>query len=459
MRKWARSWGTALAVMGASLAAGESQAETLVEALTAAYGANNTLAAGRAKLRAADEGVSQAAATWRPSVTINGTAGRQILTSPANPPFYKYNNYLSNQSISYGLVQPLYQGGLSPALKEQADSTVLAERATLRGTEATVLLNAATAFLDVLRDREILRINIENVQNLREQAVASHERFREGEISSTSVAQSEARLSQALAQRTLAEAALVESHANFLAAVGHFPEGLELSPDLVSPPPSVQAVKEAALVGNPALVSARHAYEAAKSGIDVAFAPLLPQVSLTVQRTKNWNVSYAGSYLDQDQVFLSVSVPLYQSGAEYSKVRAQKETTAQRRLESDQARVDTLQAAEKAWNELERARRTEAFYQEQVTFNVEAVAGVQEEEQIGSRTVIEVLNAKQELVTARVSLVQAHHDLRLAAFQLRAVTGTLTAEALGLPVARFDPAAHYEQVKGQWFGTGDASGP
>ncbi|HLO78360.1 MAG TPA: TolC family protein, partial [Magnetospirillum sp.] len=152
---------------------------------------------------------------------------------------------------------------------------------------------------------------------------------------------------------------------------------------------------------------------------------------------------------------LGVTVPIYQNGAEYSRVRAQKEVAAQRRLETDQARVDAVQSAGKAWNYLDRARRTEAFYLQQVAHNIEAVDGVQEEEQIGSRTVIEVLNAKQELVTARVNLIQARHDLWLASFQLRSVMGNLTAEALALPVAVYDPAAHYEDVRGKMFGTGD----
>ncbi|HLO77638.1 MAG TPA: TolC family protein, partial [Magnetospirillum sp.] len=256
----ARSVGCiAAALMAVGMA--DCRAETLVEALAAAYGSNSNLAAARARLRAADEGVSQAVATWRPTVTITGGAGRQMVTSPANAALFGYHSYMSNQSATYSLVQPLYQGGLTTASVEQAENSVRAQRANLRATEATVLLTAATAFFDVVRDRAILKVNIENEQNLREQAAASHERFREAEISSTSVAQSEARLSQASAQRALAETALADSQANFAAVIGHFPEALEVPTEADAFPQTLDTVKAAALAENPNLVAARYAYD------------------------------------------------------------------------------------------------------------------------------------------------------------------------------------------------------
>jgi outer membrane protein len=415
---------------------------------------NNSLAAGRSQLRSTDEGVSQAISTWRPTVTLTSDAGRQDITSNFQYPL-KYHYYDANQDATARVVQPVYQGGLTVASVAQAESAVLAQRASLRATEANVLLAAATAFLDVIRDRQIVQINIENEQNLRQQAESSHDRFREGEISSTDVSQSEARLSQASAQRVLAEGTLKDSQANFVAAVGHVPETLEMSPDVLVTPGRLEDVHAATLSHNPNVLAAKYVFEAAKSGIDVALSSLLPQVQVSAQRFKSWNGSYAGSYQRLDQVMLTVSVPFYQQGAEYSKVRGQKDTAAQHRLEADQAMVDALQAADQAWNSLQTNNRALKFYEEQVTNDEAALAGVVEEEQIGSRTVIEVLNAKQELYNARVSLAQSRHDMMVAALQLRGTIGEITAEALNLPVEVYDPAKHYEDVRDKWIGLGD----
>lgn len=451
-----RFWSAACLGIIAGMSGSLCRAETLVDALATTYLHNSSLAAGRAQLRSTDEGVPQALSTWRPTVTLTSDAGRQDITGnfQSQIPALKYHYYDATQDAAAKIVQPIYQGGLTVSSVAQAESTVLAQRASLRVTEATVLLAAATAFLDVLRDRQIVQINIENEQNLRQQALSSHERFREGEISSTDVSQSEARLSLASAQRVLAEGALDNSRANFTATVGHVPETLEMSPGLLVTPDQLDEVHAATLSHNPAVLAAKYVFEASESGIDVALSSLRPQVQITAQRTKTWGGAYQSSYQRLDQVMLNLSVPLYQQGAEYAMVRGQKETAARRRLEADQAMVDALQSADQAWNSLQTNRRALKFFQEQVTNDETALAGVEEEEQIGSRTVIEVLNAKQELYNARVSLAQSTHDMMAATLQLRGTIGEITAETLKLPVERYDPTRHYEDVRDKWMGLG-----
>jgi len=428
------------------------QAETLAEFLAATYEQNNSLGASRAQLRSADEGVSLAEATWRPTVTIGTDVGRQDLNSNVVPAYHMYN---TTQDATAKIVQPLYQGGLESASVGQAENIVLAQRANLKATEANVLLAAATAFFDVERDSEILQINIENEQTLRRQAEAAHERFREGEVSSTDVAQSEARFSQASALRELAEGALANSRSSFLAAVGHFPEKLEMSPELLVTPAQLNDVHAATLRHNPGILAAVYTFEAAKKGVDVAFAALLPQLQVSVQRQTYWNSTYTPGDSRTDQVVLTLSVPLFQQGAEYAKVRGQKETVGQRHLEADQAKLTALQTADLAWNSLKSNSRAQSFYQEQVSYNQNALVGVQEEEQIGSRTVLDVLNAKQELFNSRISLVQTRHDVLASTFQVRAIIGDLTAETLALPVELYDPTKHYDAVRDKWLGLGD----
>ena len=452
-----------VALIGGALVVPEvAGAETLEEVLTSAYDTNPTLQARRARLRAADEGVPQALANWRPTVTLSGEAGRGKYESN-QATARESNRNPSNYALSVS--QPLYRGGRTTAQTQQAEATVMAERALLQATEQSILLNAATAYLNVVRDEAVLKLNVNNEQVLRRQLEAAQERFRVGEITRTDVSQAEARLSRATADRVAAEGALQNSRANFINVVGRPPEAPQAPQSAVAVPASFDEVKAVTLAKNPNVIAADWTASAAKEGIDLVFGELLPTVSLNGQYSRAHD---AGSRFGNEnnrtesenmQATLNVSVPLYEGGGTYSRVRAQKHTYGQRRIEADQARRDSLESATRGWEDLQAARARIRSYESQIRASEMALAGVEEEAKVGSRTVLDVLDAEQELFDARVNMVRAQHDEMVAAFQVKSALGQMTAEGLALSVDAYDPTKHYEDVRNQWIGTGIEPAP
>lgn len=464
MRKACLLAGVAL-IGSAMLLPETAAAETLEDVLSAAYNTNPTLQARRARLRAADESVPQALANWRPTVTLAGDVGRGKYES--NQATQRESNR-SPADYSLTVSQPLYRGGRTIAQTQQAEATVQAERALLSATEQSILLNAATAYLNVVRDEAVLKLSINNEQVLRRQLEAAQERFRVGEITRTDVSQAEARLSRATADRVAAEGTLQNSRANFINVVGRPPESPQAPSQATAVPASFDEVKALTLASNPNIIAADWTAAAAKEGVDLVFGELLPTVSLKGEYSRSLDgssrFSDGGGGINKAesenlQATLNVSVPLYEGGGTYSRVRAQKHTYGQRRIEADQARRDSLESANKGWEDLVAARARIKSYETQIRASGMALAGVEEEAKVGSRTVLDVLNAEQELFDARVNMVKAQHDEMVAAFQVRSALGQATAEGLNLPVERYDAAKHYEDVRGQWIGTGIEPAP
>lgn len=454
-----------VAVVGLGLLAAEgARAETLQDVLVSAYNTNPTLQARRARLRATDEGVPQALSNWRPTVTLSGSAGRGKFESN------QAASREDNRNPSTGtlrVTQPLYRGGRTVAQTQQAEASVLAERALLQATEQTVLLNASTAYLNVVRDEAVLKLNINNEQVLRRQLDAAQERFRVGEITRTDVSQAEARLSRATADRVAAEGTLQNSRANFINVVGRAPEAPEAPREATAVPGSFDEVKVTTLAKNPNVIAADWTAQAAKDGIDLVQGELLPTVSLVGEYSRSLDSSSrfsTGSGVNKAeseyaQATVELSVPLYEGGGTYARVRAQKHTFGQRRIEADQARRDSLETATRAWEDLQAARASIRSYESQIRASELALAGVEEEAKVGSRTVLDVLDAEQELFDARVNMVRAQHNEMLAAFQVRSAVGQMTAEELTLPVEVYNPTTHYDDVRGQWIGTGIEPAP
>lgn len=451
-----------VALVGVAIIAPEmAAAETLEEVLSSAYGTNPTLQARRARLRATDEGVPQALANWRPTVTVNGDVGRGRFES--NQATFR-EDQRSPKTYSLSVSQPLYRGGRTTAQTQQAESSVMAERALLQATEQTILLNASTAYLNVVRDEAVLKLNINNEQVLRRQLEAAQERFRVGEITRTDVSQAEARLSRATADRVAAEGTLQNSRANFINVVGRPPEAPQAPQSAVSVPASFEEIKTVTLAKNPNVVAADWTASAAKEGVDLVFGELLPTVSLNGQYSRGLDTSSRNSesnkYESENlQATLNVSVPLYEGGGTYARVRAQKHTYGQRRIEADQARRDSLETATRGWEDLQAARARTRSYESQIRASEMALAGVEEEAKVGSRTVLDVLDAEQELFDARVNMVRAQHDEMVAAFQVKSALGQMTAEGLALSVEAYDATKHYEDVRNKWIGTGIEPAP
>lgn len=426
-------------------------AETLEEVLASTYSSNPTLLAYRAKLRSTDEGVPQALSNWRPTVSLTGSVGRGNYD---NNTLSKYSMTRTPRTEALTITQPLFRGGRTLAATAQAENNVLSERAKLSVTEQTILLAAATAYLNVVRDEAVLRLSINNEQVLRRQYEATEERFKVGELTRTDVSQAEARLAKATADRVAAEGNLQSSRANYVNNVGRPPEALSAPAAPPALPASLGDVTSMALAANPSVVSADYTHAAAKDGVDLVWGELMPTVSLSADIARGLQTATQESSYTNREVLLNVTVPLYESGSVYSRVRASKHTAGQRRIEADQARRDAIETGTKAWETLQAARAQANSYQAQIKASELALAGVREESKVGSRTILDVLNAEQELFDARVNLVKAQRDVLVDSYQVKSALGQMTAQGLNLPAEVYDPTKHYDDVRGQWFGNG-----
>ncbi|WP_142850286.1 TolC family outer membrane protein [Telmatospirillum sp. J64-1] len=433
-------------VIAGTLIAGPVNAQTLEEALALAYENNPTLLAQRAALRAVDETVPQALSGWRPTVSLSGDVGAtRIESGPVT-------DNRTPHSIGINVSQPLYRGGRTVAATNQAEETVLAQRALLQATEQTVLLNSATAYLNVVRDQAVLALTQNNEEVLRRQLEAASDRFRVGEITRTDVSQAEARLARALADRRLAEGNLEASRAAFQTLVGIQPGNLQQPPRLGDLPVNLEESVTLAAAANPSVLSTEYAARAAGAGVDLVRGELLPTVSLNGAALRGWDQG-ASDNVEQYQATVNVTVPLYEAGAVYGRLRQQKHIAGQRQIEVDEARRNAIELAAQSWEGLQTARASIEAFNSQINAARLALEGVREEALVGARTVLDVLDAEQELLDAQVSLVRAQRDEQVAAFQLRSAVGSLTAMALGLPVTVYDPIEHYEQTRGRWIGS------
>lgn len=429
-------------------------AESLEEALVSAYQNNPTLLAERASLRATDEGVASALSGWRPTVKIDGDAGfsETETTSVTGGITSTDEASLQPRSFSLSITEPLYRGGRTEAETRSAKNLVDAGRAGLAETEQRVLLDAVTAYMDVLRNQSVVEFNRNNERVVERQHQAAKDRFEVGEVTRTDVAQAQARVAQARADRIGAEGNLISSRATYRQFIGDLPGRLEWPAHLGSVPANERDALQAASTANPTIISADFAESAARDDIDVAVSDLLPQLSLRAAYDRQFDVSSFTEELDSMSITAIVTVPLYQSGAEHSAVRRSKQIASQRRLEFEEARRAIFEEVTRAWEALITARAQIVAFETQVRAAELALEGVEQETLVGLRTTLDVLDAEQEVFAAQVNLVSAERDAVVSSYWVKATIGELTAEALGLPVERYDAEAHYRNVSEKWFG-------
>ncbi|SNS35632.1 MULTISPECIES: TolC family outer membrane protein [unclassified Azospirillum] len=432
-----------LAALSVGLGINPAQAQALNDALALAYQANPTLEAARAELRAADELVPQARSGYLPQVSAAGDIGRyKQETGGTN------SDLLWNQkSVSAQIVQPIYRGGRTIASLNRAEALVQAQRASLVATEQSVLLSAASAYCDVVRDQAVLELNINNEQVLRRQLEASRDRFRVGEITRTDVSQSESRLALSTSNRIAAEGQLNASRAVFARLMGQSPEKLTQPAPTVELPKSLEATVAMAEQNNPAVLAAKFTERAADATVDATAGELLPSVSIVGSYSRTWDQPGTMGQLDNGSIVARVSVPIYTAGEPNARVRQAKQTAQQRRIEIDEAVRQARETGIRAWEALVTARASILSRKEQVRAANIALEGVRQEATVGSRTVLDTLDAEQEYLNAQVNLVQAERDEIVAIFQVLSATGQLTAGRLGLPVKTYDYEAHYNNTR------------
>lgn len=424
-------------------------AQTMDETLSLAYSSNPTLRAARAELRAVNESVPQALSNWRPEVSIDGDVGAEYRDT--DEPFDKSaDGYPIGAQLN--VIQPLYRGGRTVASTEQAEQEVLAQRAVLLTVEQDVLFEAATAYLNVWRDQSILQLNIKNEQVLARQLEAAEDRFEVGEVTLTDVAQSESRLARATAERISAEGDLASSRAIFQRVVGRFPEVLE-EPGLVNDlPTGLDELVEMSLRDDPRVLRSIYGQQAAQKSVRVAEGSLLPTLQLRGTLQQQDELHQSDNSFQEARLLAELSIPLYQQGLVSSRVRQAKQTASQRRIEVDEARVQAREDATKAWERHQAAKAQIESFKAEVRATGIALEGVHQENLVGSRTILDVLDAEQELLDAQVSLVASQRDELVAAYALKQAVGRLTAVALGLDAPLYDPEKDYKAVRNRWYG-------
>lgn len=425
-------------------------AETLEEALARAYETNPTLLAQRAQLRSVDEGVSQALSGWRPTVSVTGDVSRQ--QSYNNTRSSPTSRYLSPYGASLDVTQPLYNFTTSPSVA-RAENQVRAERAALLSSEQQVLQSVIDAYTAVLRDQAIVELNGNNERVLQRQLDATNDRFRVGEVTRTDVSQAEARLAQATADLVLAQGNLAASRAVYRNVIGVNPDNLVVPPPLANLPATQVESQTLAVANNPDVKAAEFTELAARDNVKAIEGELWPELNLVGSLSADEHSAGDDTHANAATITAELSVPLYTAGSVAARVRAAKQTADQRREQLDQARRDAEETATRSWEALETARASLRALDAQIRSSQIALEGVQKEALVGSRTVLDVLNAEQELLNARVNLVVARRTEVSASYQLKAAVGNLTARDLTLPVQLYDEERNYRGSRNRWWGT------
>ena len=446
--------GTAVAV----LAAGPASADTLREALVSTYASNPTLTAQREALRATDATVAIARAAGRPQISgqvgLNRDLTRSgILDTGAN----------RGPTVSGGVdfSVPVFNGGSVRNSVQAARTRVEAGRATLRAVEGDVFTEAVAAYMDVIRDRAIVELNENQVQVLTTNLEATRDRFQIGDLTRTDVAQSEARLQLARANLATAEARLAASEENYRRVIGRRPGELAPPPPLPPLPGTPEEAVRIALVNNPDLIAASRQAVAAGYDVRVAQAGRLPTVSGVASGTYLNDINGGGtspitgrdlpSTGTETSVGVTTRIPLYQGGLPSARIRQAQALEAQVQeqvIATERAVVANTRAAYASYEAAQDAIRSN---QVAVEANELALEGARAEQSVGTRTVLDVLNAEQELLNAQVALVTVRRDAYVAGFQLLNAMGQAEADDLGLEGGPlYDPLGNYRRVAGEW---------
>ncbi len=453
----------ALGCVAVAAGCGGAAADTLEWALVQAYQNNPSLNSQRASLRATDENVPQALSGYRPKLSVTASGGYAYSNTLSNsvnqqvfPNTVTYSSIardLGQRSFGATATETLFNGFQTANKTRQAESQVMGARETLRVTEQQVLLDAATSYMNLLRDQAILDLNRRNVEVLTEQLKQTRDRFNVGEVTRTDVAQAESRLAAGRSALLGAQSNYVTSQANYRRVIG-------VDPGRLDPGTPVDRLSPATLPGaiiagetdSPSVLAAMYGVDIAELAVKISEGALYPNLSLTAGVTKSYLPVYNINKQTVASVVGTVTIPIYQGGAEYSAIRQSKETVGQQRLGLDVNRDQARETVVASWGQLDAAKAQIEATTAQVNAAEIALNGVREEARVGQRTTLDVLNAQQELVNARVALVTAQHDRVVASYSLLAAVGGLSMQHIGLNVLIYDPQVHYQQVRDAWIG-------
>jgi outer membrane protein len=441
------------ALVGALLA-GTASADTLREALVAAYQTNPTLAAQRENLKATDASVAIARAAGRPQVSASVGVNRNLTRSGV---IVQTQGNDRNISLSGGvdLSVPFYSGGGVRNSVRAAETRVQAGRATLRAVEGDVFTQATAAYMDVIRDRAIVELNENNVRVLTTNLEATRDRFEIGDLTRTDVAQSEARLQLGRSQLASAQGQLTASEATYRQVIGRPPGELAPPPPLPPLPANETEATRIALASNPDLLSIQRQALAAGYDVRVARAGRLPTVSGVASADYINQLTGGTNELDRTgtatSVGLNLQLPIFQGGLPAARIRQAQAQQGQLQEQLVGTERAVIQATRAAFAAYEAAQRSIQAQTVAVQANELALEGSRAEQSVGTRTVLDVLNAEQELLNSQVALVSAKRDAYVAGFQLLNAMGQAEAQDLGLDGGPlYDPLGNYRRVAGNW---------
>jgi len=457
-RLW-RATGRGVLSVGALvvLAGTGAEAQSLKNAMIAAYRHNPGLQSQRYKARASDEAVPRALSGYRPRLVgdayYGGTTDRHAIGGPGS----------LQQTYGYGLKieQPLFDGFQTRNGVLEAEAGVRASRHELKARENEILLQTAGAYLDVLRDEGIVLYRRKSLTSLKRELVAARERLGRGQVTQTDLEQARQRLSIAQSDLAKATGALEVSGLRFARIVGEAPRSLHL-PGLPRRlmPANRRAAAEQALGESPIIAAAREKLEAAGHAVERVRGELLPSATLAGGYDRASNPS--GTLRDEDgfSIMGRLRVPLYQGGEVSARVRQARQSASVLDREAEDVRLVVGEAVGAAWAELTTAKEREKLEEAAIDAAEKALAGVREEQRHGQRTLVAVLDAERELVEARIRILNTRRDLHVSAYALLRAIGNLTVASIAPDAEQYDPRAYYRQVRNKWWGTStpDAGG-
>lgn len=435
-------------------------AEALPEALVKAYQTNPQINAERARQRATDENVPQALAGYRPQIVASLSAGLQAVRNLL-PDNTIQTATLKPWTIGVTVSQTLFNGFRTANSVRVAELQVQSGREALRNVGQGVLLDAVTAYTNVLANQSLVEAQRSNVAFLRETLSITQRRLNAGDVTPTDTAQAEARLSRGLADLNAAEVALAVSQATYAQVIGNAPSALRAA-EVVDRylPKSREDSIAMAIREHPAVMAAGFDVDVASTNIRVAEGTLLPSASLqgSVSRSRDSDPTLGTFATDQASIVANVTAPIYDGGQAASQTRQAKEVTAQSRLVLDQVRNQARTAAVSAWVANEGAKIAVSASESEVKAATVALQGVQREAAGGQRTTVDVLNSQADLIQARARLIGALRDRVIASYTLLSAVGHLDVKTLSLNTPDYLPEVHYHQVRDAWHGLRTPSG-
>ena len=426
-----------------------ANAASLFDAMSDAYRHNPTLQGKRAYLGSVDENVAIAKSGYRPNIYLNGSYGETHAHNDVVPVDDGYS-----QALSAVLSQPIFNGFSTFNSVRAADKAVAAEQSNFYGVEQEILLAAGTAYLDVLKDQSIVKLQKNNEELLKKRLDETRERFNVGEVTRTDVAQAEARHSAAISDRIAAEGNLAASKAVYAQIIGTTPENLEEPTNLADMfPKDADAALKYAYENNYTLKAAKSNLEAQSYSVAANNGALLPQVSFDARASKGKSESHRTKDPETNsfQWTVNMNVPLYNSGETRAKIRQSKYKKWQAQENVLAAEREMISTVTSSYENMVASESRLKSVQDQIDAYAIALDGVQQEEALGNRTVLDVLDAYQSLLNSNVEQVQARRNYYVSGMALLLSMGKLTAKDLGLNVDLYDTEKHSKKTRNKWL--------